>query len=401
MLPKGFRVGGVWSGISQKGPKKDLALFISDVPASAAGVFTRSITKAAPILVDIEKLRKNEKFSAILANSGCANACTGVRGKKDVEDMCLAVENSFSLKTGSVLCASTGVIGKYLNISRDNLEKNVELLKSNLGTSLRNEDEAVLAIMTTDTYIKKASKKFETVNSGTVKIWGCVKGAGMIHPNMQGFHATMLSFILTDAEIDSDSLQEILENSIEQSFHCVSVDGDTSTNDTVIVLANGKSGVGKLSKIDLRNFVKVFNGLTLKLAKSVAKDGEGATKFIEIEVKNTKAKRDAKIIASTIATSPLFKTAIFGADANWGRVLAAASRAGVSFNPDKVDIYIGGVCTLRDGVALNFSELSVKKSLLKKKVKVVVDFKLGQENSKYYTCDFSYDYVKINGAYRS
>jgi glutamate N-acetyltransferase/amino-acid N-acetyltransferase len=402
MLPKGFRVGGVWSGILPKGLKrKDLALFISDVPASAAGVFTRSVMKAVPVLADIEKLKKRKKFSAILANSGCANACTGARGEKDAENMCLIVESSFNLEGGSVLCASTGVIGKYLNISRNKFKKSVKLLKSNLGTSLKNENEAVLAIMTTDTYIKKVSKKFETTNSGTIRIWGCVKGAGMIHPNMQGFHATMLSFILTDAEIDSGSLQEILDNSIDQSFHCVSVDGDTSTNDTVIVLANGKSGVGRLSKIDFENFVKVFNGLTLELAKSVAKDGEGATKFIEIEVKNTRAKRDAKIIASTIATSPLFKTAIFGADANWGRILAAASRAGVSFNPDKVDIYIGGVCTLKNGVALNFPELSVKKSLLKKKVKVVVDFKLGLENSKFYTCDFSYDYVKINGAYRS
>ncbi|MDR3281528.1 MAG: bifunctional glutamate N-acetyltransferase/amino-acid acetyltransferase ArgJ, partial [Endomicrobium sp.] len=376
MLPKGFKVSGVCSGISKEEHKKDLALFISELPASVAGMFTSSVTKAAPVLVDIEKLKKGGKFSAILANSGCANACTGTKGKRDAEDMCLVVENFFNLKPGSVLCASTGIIGKYLNISKNKFKKDVELLKNNLGFSLKNEDEAVLAIMTTDTCIKKISRRFKTVNGNIVKIWGCVKGSGMIHPNMQGYHATMLSFILTDAEIDSNSLQRILENSIEQSFHCVSVDGDTSTNDTIIVLANGKSGAGRLSKIDLKNFIKIFNELTLELAKSIVKDGEGATKFIEIEVKNTKTKSDARIIASAIATSPLFKTAIFGADANWGRVVAAASRSGVSFNPDKVDIYIASVCTLKNGVASNFSELSVKKSLLKKEVKVVVDFKL-------------------------
>ncbi|MCA6070456.1 MAG: bifunctional ornithine acetyltransferase/N-acetylglutamate synthase [Endomicrobium sp.] len=232
-------------------------------------------------------------------------------------------------------------------------------------------------------------------------MWGCVKGAGMIHPNLQGFHATMLSFILTDADIGGKSLQKILEKSVEKSFNCVSVDGDTSTNDTVIVLANGQSETGNLSKNDMTNFIKAFDDLTLELAKSMARDGEGATKFVEIEVKNTKTKNDAKLIASTVATSPLFKTAVFGADANWGRVLAAVGRAGVNFDLGKVDIYIGGVHTFKNGFALNFSEQTAKKALLKKEIQVVIDLKAGKESSKYYTCDFSYDYVKINGDYRS
>jgi glutamate N-acetyltransferase/amino-acid N-acetyltransferase len=335
-----------------------------------------------------------------VANSGCANACTGDKGKKDSESMCLATEKSFNFEKGSVLCASTGVIGQYLNIIQDDFKKNIDLLKSNIGTFSKNEDEAILAIMTTDTFIKKSDRKVE-VKNGEIKIWGCIKGSGMIHPNMQGPHATMLSFILTDAEIESETLQKILENSADESFNCVSVDGDTSTNDTVIVLANGQSGTGKLLEMDLEKFIKAFDDLTLELAKSVAKDGEGATKFIEIEIKNTKTKGDAKLIASTIATSPLFKTAIFGADANWGRVIAAVGRAGVKFAPDKVDIYIGGMHTFKDGVALNFSEEEAKQSLLKKEVKIVIDLKAGKESSKYYTCDFSYDYVRINSDYRS
>ncbi len=400
MLPKGFKIGGMRSDLSKKEGKKDLALFVSESPASAAGMFTKNIVKAAPVLIDIERLKKGGKFSAIVANSGCANACTGDKGKKDAEDICSAVEKSFNFETGSVLCASTGVIGKYLNILQDDFKKNVDLLKDSIGTFSKNEDEAVLAIMTTDTFIKKSDRKVE-VKTGEIKIWGCVKGAGMIHPDMQCPHATMLSFILTDAEIESKTLQKILENSADESFHCVSIDGDTSTNDTVIVLANGQSGTEKLSEADLKKFIKVFNELTLELAKSVAKDGEGATKFIEIEVKNTKTKKDAKLIASTIATPPLFKTAIFGADANWGRVLAAAGRAGINFDFTKADIYMGGIAVFKKGKPLNFSEKLAKKSLLKKEVKITLDLHTGKEISKYYTCDFSYDYVKINGDYRS
>lgn len=399
MLPKGFKVGGIYSGIAKKNEKQDLALFISESPASAAGVFTKNVVKAAPVLVDIERLRKEDRFFGIVANSGCANACTGIKGEEDAKNICLAIEKSFGLNVGSILCASTGVIGQNLNISKERLERSVDLLKNNIGVSIENENDAVLAIMTTDTFVKKVNRKIE-VENGEIKVWGCVKGAGMIHPNMCGLHATMLSFILTDVEIESETLQRILETSSEKSFNCVSVDGDTSTNDTVIVLANGQSGTGKLSKSNSEKFEKVFDELTLELAQSVAKDGEGATKFIEIEVRNTKTKMDARLVASTIATSPLFKTAMFGADANWGRILAVAGRSGVIFDLSKVDIYIGGVQTFKNGKILNFSEEAAKKSLLKKEVKVIVDFKAGKENGKYYTCDFSFDYVKINSSYR-
>ncbi len=398
MLPKGFKVGGIRSGISKKEGKKDLALFISEVEANAAGMFTKSVVKAAPVLVDIDRMKKGGKFSAVIANSGCANACTGSKGKKDAVEICEDTEKTFGLEKNSVLCASTGVIGQYINMPQ--AKNGVKLLKNALGVSAKNEDEAVLAIMTTDTFKKTAFRKVKTAK-GEIRIWGCVKGAGMIHPNMQGLHATMLSFILTDAAVESKTLQKMLEKSADQSFHCVSVDGDTSTNDTVIVLANGQSGTGKLSKSDFEKFSGAFDEVTLELAKKIAKDGEGATKFVEIEIKNAKTKNDAKVIAATIATSPLFKTAVFGADANWGRVIAAAGRAGVNFNPDKTDIYMGGIHTFKNGLVLNFSEKEAKKALLKKEVKVVLDLHAGKESSKYYTCDFSYDYVKINGDYRS
>jgi glutamate N-acetyltransferase/amino-acid N-acetyltransferase len=400
MLPKGFKVGGIRSGLSKKEEKKDLAIFVSDIPASAAGIFTQSVAKAAPVFVDIERLKKGSKFSGIIANSGCANACTGDKGLENAEYVCSVAEKVFELSSGSMLCASTGVIGQYLNISKDNFTEKVDLLKSRTGTTLKNEEESILAIMTTDTFIKKAEKEI-VVKNGKIRIWGCVKGAGMIHPNLKGLHATMLSFILTDAEIESAVLQEFLEESADKSYNCISVDGDTSTNDTVIVLANGQSGTGKLSQDDTEAFIKTFNELTLELAKSVAKDGEGATKFIEIEVRNAETKEDAKLVASTIATSPLLKTAIFGSDANWGRIVAAAGRAGVNFDLYKVNIYIGGIHTLKDGVALNFSEDDAKKSLSEKEVKVIVDLNAGKESSKYYTCDFSYDYIRINGDYRS
>ena len=274
MLPKGFKVGGIRSELSKKEGKKDLALFISDVPSSTAGIFTQNAAKAAPVLLDIERLKTGNKFSGVLVNSGCANACTGVKGLEDAVYICSVCENIFGLDSGSLLCASTGIIGQYLNISKDTFPEKIKVLRDSIGTSLKNEEEAVLSIMTTDTLIKKVEKEI-VVKSGKIRIWGCVKGAGMIHPNLQGLHATMLSFILTDADIESANLQVILEESADKSFNCVSVDGDTSTNDTIIVLANGQSGTGKLSKEDLAIFVNAFDELTLDLAKSVAKDGEG------------------------------------------------------------------------------------------------------------------------------
>ncbi|MDD2524516.1 MAG: bifunctional glutamate N-acetyltransferase/amino-acid acetyltransferase ArgJ, partial [Endomicrobiaceae bacterium] len=336
MLPKGFSCNGMHSGIAKDKNKKDLALFFSSSPATVAGMFTGSLVKAAPVLVDMSKLKKYKDFQAIIANSGCANACTGQRGKKDAEHISKETANNLNISTNSVLVASTGVIGNFLPV-----DKMVKALPALIKIiSKKDEKSAVGSIMTTDSFAKIASKKIK-VAKGEIIIWGCAKGAGMIHPDLKGLHATMLSFILTDAQIEQKQLQKITDISIQQSFNCISVDGDTSTNDTVLVMANGQSNTGKLSKQDTDNFQEAINEVTLKLAKMIAKDGEGATKMIEISVINTKKHEDAEKIASTIATSPLVKTAFFGSDANWGRILAAIGRSGININPDKVDIYIG------------------------------------------------------------
>ena len=396
MLPKGFYSNGLHSGIAKESSKKDLAIFYSDSPATVAGMFTFSLVKAAPVLVDIERLKKYKSFQAVVVNSGCANACTGQKGQKDAEIVASEVAKNLQISDKSVLVASTGVIGQFLPIKKmtDALPKLVKTLKD------KDEKRTVEAIMTTDTYPKFLSKKIK-VSKGDITIWGCVKGAGMIHPNLQGLHATMLSFILTDAQIEQKQLQKILQQSVEHSFNCVSVDGDTSTNDTVLLMANGQSKTGKLSQTDTQKFILALNEITLSLAKMIAKDGEGATKLVEIEVKNVKKVEDAKKIASTIATSPLVKTALFGSDANWGRILAAAGRAGVNFDQRKVDVYIGNIITAKNGMAVNFDEVKAKKVLNQKECKITVDFKSGKASSKYYTCDFSYEYVEVNGSYRS
>ena len=396
MLPKGFSCNGMHSGIAKDKNKKDLALFFSSSPATVAGMFTGSLVKAAPVLVDMSKLKKYKNFQAIIANSGCANACTGQRGKKDAEYISKETANNLNISTNSVLVASTGVIGNFLPV-----DKMVKALPALIKIiSKKDEKSAVGSIMTTDSFAKIASKKIK-VAKGEIIVWGCAKGAGMIHPDLKGLHATMLSFILTDAQIEQKQLQKITDTAIQQSFNCISVDGDTSTNDTVLVMANGQSNTGKLSKQDTDNFQEAINEVTLKLAKMIAKDGEGATKMIEISVINTKKHEDAEKIASTIATSPLVKTAFFGSDANWGRILAAIGRSGININPDKVDIYIGNIITAKDGMAVEFNEKKAKALLNKKECKITIDLKSGKQWARYYTCDFSYDYVKVNGSYRS
>ncbi|MDR0915106.1 MAG: bifunctional glutamate N-acetyltransferase/amino-acid acetyltransferase ArgJ [Endomicrobium sp.] len=400
MLPKGFKVGGMHVGISnKKASKLDLSLFISECPASVAGVFTRNIVKAAPIIVSIKRLQHIKKCYGIVANSGCANACTGIRGIKTAEYICAVVENSLKLKSETILCASTGIIGKQITLNKKIFEKNIsDIVNNGLGRSAKNEENAVFGIMTTDTFIKKISKSI-VIDNRKVVIWGCVKGSGMIHPDLIGFHATMLSFILTDLNINNTTLQTILNESIDSSFNNISIDGDTSTNDSIIVLANGKSNVTLSSQIDIKNFIDAFNEVTIELAKLIVKDGEGATKFVELEVKNTKTKNDAKKIASTVATSPLFKTALFGSDLNWGRIIAAIGRSGVNFNINKIDIYVADLQILKNGKVVKFSNNTAKTLLLKKEIKFIIDFKEGSASIKYYTCDFSYNYVKINSEY--
>ena len=400
MIPKGFFAKGIHSGIAKKTEKKDLSLFFSELPAKACATFTTNLVKAAPVLLSQKVLSANRKnIRAIVANSGCANACTGENGLKDAGKICETAAELLCIGKNQVLNASTGVIGKYLPVNK--IKKGLGKLAVSLGNSKGDEISAVKAIMTTDTFVKISSRTLK-IGGKKVNIWGCVKGAGMIHPDMK-LHATMLSFILTDADITNRALEKALSGTVESSFNCVSVDGDTSTNDTVFVLANG-AAQNPLIKDTGRSyelFEKAFGEVCLELAKLIARDGEGATKLIELEVKNARNAKDAKKIASTVATSPLFKTAIFGNDANWGRIMAAIGRAGVSVDPVKIDIKIGGILVARNGESADFSESKAKTALKKKDVKVIIDLKAGKGNAVYYTCDLSFGYIRINASYRS
>lgn len=397
MLPKGFKAQGLHCGVAKKKEKKDLAVFCSDVPAACAGMFTKNLAKAAPVIVSAGRLEKNGAVRAIVANSGNANACTGARGLRDAEDMCAAAAKALGIVPGEVLVASTGVIGRFLPVEK--IRKGIGDLSALLKDG-SDEDAAVRAIMTTDTFPKTAARKIR-IGGKTVTVWGCAKGAGMIHPDLTALHATMFAFILTDAAVRASVLKRCLPEAVEKSFNCVSVDGDTSTNDTVFLLANGASGAAVRDAKDSNVFSDALEGVCLDLAKMMARDGEGATRLVEIEVKGARTAAAAKKIAATIATSPLVKTAVFGRDANWGRILAAAGRAGVPFKPEAVDIFIGTIPVARRGMAVRFSEAAAKKYLSRDAVKLTLDLNQGRAGSTYYTCDLTFDYIKINASYRS
>jgi glutamate N-acetyltransferase / amino-acid N-acetyltransferase len=408
MFPKNFIVNGIHCGIAKKAEKKDLALFYSKQKANAAGVFTSNLVKAAPVTVSIRNLNKSSSnIRAIVANSGCANACTGKKGLKDADLECSQAAGLLGLSSENVLVASTGVIGAYLPM--DKVIPGIDALADMIRNENNDPMAAIESIMTTDTKIKMSSGSF-AIGSKKANIWACVKGAGMIHPDLRQFppdrralHATMFCFVLTDAAVSPKLLSTALKNSVEDSFNCVSVDGDTSTNDTVIVLANGSAGNALIDKqgANYSVFEKALKAVCLDLAKQMAADGEGANHFVEIEVRNAKDKASAKKIASTVATSPLVKTAIFGTDANWGRILGAVGRAGVTIDPNNIDVYFGKLKVCQNSKKTNFSEALAKKLLSKKEIKIIIDLKQGKQSSKYYTCDFSLDYVKINADYRS
>lgn len=399
MLPKEFSAGGLHCGIAKKKGKKDLALFVSRRPCVCAAMFTRNLVKAAPVLVSQDHLKSGGSVRAVVANSGCANACTGIEGRRDAEAMCHAAARYAGVQPREVLVASTGVIGRRLPMAK--VQKGIAAAWRMIADGRSDEHAAVEAIMTTDTCKKISSRKI-TVGGKTVTVWGCVKGSGMIHPDL-ALHATMLSFILTDACVAPRDLKAALENAVDNSFNCVTVDGDTSTNDTVIVMANGAAGNSELRKgrEGYAAFAKALAEVCLDLAKMIAADGEGANHFVEITVRGAQDPTAARKVAATIATSPLVKTAIFGKDANWGRILAAAGRAGVKIYPEKADIYLGGILVARRGMGTDFSEAKAKKVLEKKDLAIVVDLHQGSGQAIYYTCDYSLDYIKINANYRT
>ena len=395
--PEGFLASGIHCGLKKNNLKLDLALIYSTVPASSAGVYTKNKVKGAPIYITKEHLI-NKKAQAIIVNSGNANTCTGDDGLLKAKRMTELAGKALKLKTTDVLVASTGVIGVPLNI--DAIKDGIPLLSERLSKD--GFDDAAKAIMTTDTYKKQLAFEFY-IDNKQITIGAMAKGSGMIEPNM----GTMLSFITTDLNISGEMLNEALKESVKISYNRVSVDGDTSTNDMVLVLANGLAKNSKITKKDENYyaFLNVLNTLNTTLAKMIAKDGEGATKLIECIVSNCKCEKDAEILSKSVINSPLVKTAIFGSDANWGRILCALGYAGVNINPNKVDLSfesaIGEIEICKDGMPLPFDEVKAKEILLQDEIKILINMNSGECSSIAWGCDLSYDYVKINGDYRS
>ncbi|QEK10939.1 bifunctional glutamate N-acetyltransferase/amino-acid acetyltransferase ArgJ [Crassaminicella thermophila] len=392
----GFKAIGIHSGLKKSG-KKDLCVIYSEYPAVAAATFTKNKVKAAPILLNIEHI-KSENTQAIVVNSGNANACTGLEGFKNAITMAEVTAKELSLSTHEVMVGSTGIIGVPLPI--DKITEGIQTACSMLNKSDGNA--ASEAIMTTDTFPKKITVEI-TIEDKPVYISGIAKGSGMIHPNM----GTMLSFIVTNINITKSLLSLALKDSVENTYNMVSVDGDTSTNDMVITIANGKA---KNSLIDTKNsyyvkFKEALDFVNQELAKMIAKDGEGATKLIETCVLHAKTIEDAKLCAKSVISSSLVKSALFGNDANWGRILCAIGYSNGNFEPEKVDIFfkskIDNIQVAKNGKGISFDEALAKSILEQEYVNIIIDLKDGEYEATAWGCDLSYDYVKINGSYRT
>lgn len=390
--PLGFKAGGTVSGI-KKNQLPDLAIIYSEVPAEAAGIFTTNQVQAAPVILSKEFLKKG-KAQAIIANSGNANACVGAAGLEAARRMAAAAGKALNIPMDSVLVASTGVIGVALPVEK--IEKALEEKADFLSDT--GSPAAARAIMTTDTFPKEAAVEIE-LGGATVRIGGIAKGSGMIHPNM----ATMLGFITTDAKIEQTLLQKAIAAAGERSFNRITVDGDTSTNDTLFILANGLAKNPPLTTAnnDYQTFVQALTEVCLELAKMIARDGEGATKLVEIKVAGARSEAEAVKVGKAVATSNLVKTALFGEDANWGRILAAVGYSGVTIDPDRIHIYLGDLSVYQKGTGLVFDEAKAKEILSGKEILIKIDLGDGPATASVWTCDLSYDYVKINGSYRT
>lgn len=389
-VASGFKAGGVKAGIKTTG-KKDLAFLISESPCSAAGTFTTNAIRASS--VDwCETLLPSNKIQAVLCNSGCANACTGDKGKKDTENMAKLAAQSAAISPEAVLLASTGVIGKFLPL--DKIEKALPGLYKTL--SVKGGREFATAIMTTDT-CKKESAVTVTFDKKQFSLGGCTKGSGMIHPNM----ATMLGFITTDVSISPANLNKIVKTTVNRTFNNLTVDGDTSTNDMVLVLANGASGVKVSTTKELKIFEEALFTVCNDLCKQIAADGEGATKRVEINVKGAASEQDAKTAAQAVANSNLTKCALFGNDPNWGRIACAVGYSGAKFSNEKMTILLCNVPVFRNLQPVAFDEKKLHALLKRKVVTIDIDLGNGKHTAIAHTCDFSYDYVKINAEYHT
>lgn len=393
---QGFKAAGIAAGVKKSG-KKDMMLLYSEVEAVSAAAFTTNRVKAAPILVNMENIN-NAVTRAIIVCSGNANACTGDQGLADAKAMTQRVADKLGLDSKEVLVQSTGVIG--VNLPMDKIIPGIDNLVENLTDD--GGVDAAVAIMTTDLIKKEFGVELE-IGGKSVKIIGMAKGSGMIHPNM----ATMLSFVVTDANIEKELLQKAFKDIVDDSYNMISVDGDTSTNDMACVMANGLAGNKKITEEndDYFRFKAALQEVNEALAKKIAEDGEGATKFLEVEVIGAKSKSDAKLISKSVITSNLTKCAFFGADANWGRILCAMGYSGGEFDVNKVKIELQAkgmnLVVAEKGRGIGFDEEYAKQLLLHKFLKILITLEDGEATAKAWGCDLSYDYVKINGDYRS
>lgn len=396
--PAGFYAAGDNIGI--KKDKKDLTLLSSEVLAAAAGCFTQNIVKAAPVVIDSQIIEARKKIKGIVINSGNANACTGEQGLADAHAMTARFAALLGVPPDEVLVCSTGVIG--VNLPMDTVLQGIEDTYTQMGHTLSHGENAALGIMTTDTFPKTVAVEI-TLDGRKVIIGGMAKGSGMIHPNM----ATLLSFITTDAAISAPLLQRALQESVQESYNMISVDGDTSTNDTILALANGMAENTPIMEEneDYGLFAEALAYVNRKLAIDIARDGEGATKLIEVNVTGASNQSDARALAKSVVSSSLFKAAMFGADANWGRVLCAMGYSGVIFDPKQVSLDFvsrsGLVRTIENGVPQNFDEALAGRVLSERDITVNIMLHDGDAKATAWGCDLTYDYVKINGDYRS
>ena len=396
---KGFEAAGVEAGIKYKN-RMDMALVYSEVPCKAAGTFTTNVVKAAPVKWDQKIVYESGIAQAVIINAGVANACTGAEGYGYCLDTAKAAGKAFGIPEESVLVASTGVIGMQLPMNK--ILAGVDLLAEAKGASLEHGTLASKAIMTTDTVNKEIAVEFE-VGGKTVTIGGMCKGSGMIHPNM----CTMLGFVTTDVNISKELLLKALQEDVKDTYNMVSVDGDTSTNDTVLLLANGMAGNAEITEEndDYKAFCEALNFVNTFLARKIAGDGEGATALFEVKVVNAASKEEAVILSKSVVTSSLTKAAIYGHDANWGRILCALGYSGVQFDPEKVDLYFesaaGKLKIIENGVSTGYSEEVATKILYEEEVTAIADMKMGEYSATAWGCDLTYDYVKINADYRS
>ena len=396
---KGFEAAAAAAAIKYQG-RNDMALVYSEKPCHAAGTFTTNLVKAAPVKWDQKIVKESPYAQAVIVNSGIANACTGEEGMGYCKETAEEAVKVLGVPENAVLVASTGVIGMQLPMDR--LKKGISLLKEAKGSSLEHGTAASKAIMTTDTVNKEIAVQVE-LGGKTVTVGGMCKGSGMIHPNM----CTMLAFVTTDANISKEMLQKCVSADVKDTFNMISVYGDTSTNDTLLVLANGMAENPEITEEneDYKAFAKALNTVNTWLAKKMAGDGEGATALFEVKIVGAESKEQAVILSKSVVTSSLVKAAIYGHDANWGRILCAMGYSGAQFDPEKVDLFFesaaGKLQIIENGVAVNYSEEEATKILSEPEVTAIADVKMGDATATAWGCDLTYDYVKINADYRS